>query len=92
MIFIDLYWQTAGIATTQALFEAEQRRETAIDPLTFPLVERQVGVIHGLIVQQSFGLFLCIPEVAEERQGQSLRGAHPPLRVQKQHLLQHAHC
>lgn len=58
--------------------------------LTFPLLQRQVGVIQGLIVRQRLRLLLHLPELAEERQLQGLRRARPALRVQEEHLLQDA--
>lgn len=60
--------------------------------LTFPLVQWQVCVVHGLIVWLRLSLLLCISELTEERQVECLRGAHPLLGVQKQHLLQNTHC
>lgn len=59
--------------------------------LTLPLIQRQVCVVHGLIVGQRFGLLLGVSELAEEGQLEGLRRAHPLLGVQQQHLLQDTH-
>lgn len=60
--------------------------------LTFPLVQRQVCVVHGLVIRQRLSLFFGISELAEKRQVEGLRGAHPLLGVQEKHLFQDAHC
>lgn len=59
--------------------------------LTFPLIQRQVRVVHRLIVGLRLGLLLGISELGEERQVERLRGVRPLLRVQQQHLFQDAH-
>lgn len=63
----------------------------ATSPLTFPLLELQVRVVHGLVVRQSFGLLVDVSELAEEVEVESLGGADPLLRVQEQHFFQDAH-
>lgn len=39
---------------------------TAASPLTFPLVELQVCVVHGLIIGQRFCLLVNVSELGEE--------------------------
>lgn len=59
--------------------------------LTFPLAQRQVRVVHRVVVRLRFLLPLRISVVLEVRHREPLGGAHPVLRIQQQHALQHGH-
>lgn len=54
--------------------------------LTFPLVQRQVCVVYGLIVRQRYSILLVVSVLTEEGQVKCFRGTNPLLGVQKQHL------
>lgn len=59
--------------------------------LTFPLAQRQVGVVQRVVVQLRFRLLLWLSELGEVRQSEGLCGRGPALGVQQQHALQHRH-